>query len=832
MALSRWKTVAGLLLLVGAIGLGSGLSMGRPSAVPQQSSQSFLPKNQATNPSDGGILAGSQRADQVRRGITIEGTVVDEQGKPIDGADVLFHARPPFGSNYQSAEARTKTDAAGRFRLMIPSLKGVTTNFAKVWAYRSGSATASVRWYQPPPLVLRKPEPKTIKIEGPDGRPVAGARISPRVIWFATDELTIVPDSLAVPRTITTGSDGKATFNDLAAGDSLVAVRVTADSIGTQDLQLIERPFGNGQPATITIRLKPTSRLVGRIRTRTGQPVADQTVEVWYKGGSALEANPVGFKNGPLRTAADGSFQTPDNLLVGSSYRVVVRAPAMEPILSDWITIGDKPRVLFPMIQRPLRTISGRVVDRQGKPLHGFEVFQAGDGPERTSTNTDVDGRFALGGFMNQGPVFLFARGNGFRFFGRLIKPDERAITVELTRTSERPTHPMPTLADPIPLEESRALAQRLLKPYWEAFEKKNDSDKSLALRTLVMVDPVSVLGKLHEMEFPNKGAKSMIQYQAARTLAQIDPVKAAALAESIEGPAFRALALWAVIDALPERERDRKLALLDAATVLAKTTTNPISKAPLDPILRFYQMGEVAERWYALGEKEKAKKLFAEGLRLSNQTPRKADFQELRRGRFAARLARVDLPSALAIAKQFPATGRESTGWVLRNIAFSLAAENPAEAERVLRQTPQENVRDWFPPAIAWKMATVDPARAQRLTDESQRYFDHPQAYLFLALGLKSRDQAAAVQAFQTAMQGIDRLMKERAGYLQIPVTPRRFVADGRANRPGPGAGVFLARRRHTTIDWQPTCRSRVCRQPAGDASVLVRSRRGRGLV
>ena len=61
------------------------------------------------------------------------------------------------------------------------------------------------------------------------------------------------------------------------------------------------------------------------------------------------------------------------------------------------------------MIQRPLRTISGRVVDRQGKPVAGIEVFQSGDGPERTSTKTDADGRFTLGGFR-QGPVFLFAR--------------------------------------------------------------------------------------------------------------------------------------------------------------------------------------------------------------------------------------------------------------------------------------------------------------------------------------------------------------------------------------------------------------------------------------
>ena len=130
------------------------------------------------------------------------------------------------------------------------------------------------------------------------------------------------------------------------------------------------------------------------------------------------------------------------------------------------------------MIQRPLRTIGGRVVDRQGKPVVGVEVFQSGDGPERTATRTDADGRFSLGGF-SQGPVFLFARGEGFRFFGRMIKPGEGEISVELTRTSERPTHPMPMLADPIPLEESRALSRRLLEPYWQAFEKKNDSEKS-----------------------------------------------------------------------------------------------------------------------------------------------------------------------------------------------------------------------------------------------------------------------------------------------------------------------------------------------------------------
>ncbi len=101
-----------------------------------------------------------------------------------------------------------------------------------------------------------------------------------------------------------------------------------------------------------------------------------------------------------------------------------------------------------------------------------------------------------------------------------------------------------------------------------------------------------------------------------------------------------------------------------------------------------------------------------------------------------------------------------------LWNIAFRLAADNPAEAERVMNMAPEQPGKSWFPPAIAWKMAQNDPARARRLVDESQRDRDEPQDYLSLALGLKTCDPAAADEAFRKAMEGIDRLMKEGAEY------------------------------------------------------------------
>jgi hypothetical protein len=679
------------------------------------------------------------------QGGTIEGKVFDDQGKPVDGAQIVFFAPPPREGGVDPVEVRTTSNAAGLFRLTSPPLGRFAMNGVHVWAYRPGSAVTAAPSYLPPlDLVLQKPAPRFIKVEGSDGRPVVGAIVSPRVVSVAGgNEIAEIPDSLATALAVTTGADGNAPLAYLQNQDQLVAVRVTADAIGSQDFPLMEVPRREQQGATITIRLGTTSHLTGRVRTRAGEPVPGQTVEVWFQGGTWLPANPVIFRIGSLHTAADGSFQTPDNLMVGSPYRVVIHSPGMEPILSEWITIGEKPRVLLPMIQRPLRSINGRVVDRQGMPVAGIEIFQSGDGPERTATKTDGDGRFTLGGFR-QGSVFLFARGEEFRFFGQMIKLGVRDITVEVTRVSEHPRDEMRILPEVISWDESRALARRLIEPYWQAIvAQKNPAVADRAFRYLAAADPVGVLQKLDAAEFANSGRKPIIQAQVARALARTNPKQAQEVAEAIATPANRASALLSIVDALPPEERDRKLAVLNRATVHARDAKGA------------YEIANVAERWYELGEKAKAKAMFAESVLLPKDTP-------LRRGFFAARLARVDLAAALAIAREFPANGRPSASSVLRNIALHLATDNPAEAERVMRLVPQEKGHYWLPPAIAWKMAAVDPGRAWKLVDESQRYYDHPQAYLFLAVGLKPRDPAGADRAFQTALRGIDRLMKD----------------------------------------------------------------------
>ncbi|HZW33300.1 MAG TPA: hypothetical protein VFF52_21460 [Isosphaeraceae bacterium] len=194
-------------------------------------------------------------------------------GQPVADAQVVFSA--PF--SISPVVMATRTDAQGRFHLTYSRLGQVLIYGVHVWAYRPGSALAAA-WIRrlPPTLVLRKPAPRHVKLEGPDGNPIAGARIAPRVLSVAGDSGEAwTPEPLLEPLTVTTGPDGRAAIACLGPRDQLVAVRVSADSIGTQNLKLAAGAGRGTEDLPITIRLGKTSRLAGRVVDQAGQPVAD-----------------------------------------------------------------------------------------------------------------------------------------------------------------------------------------------------------------------------------------------------------------------------------------------------------------------------------------------------------------------------------------------------------------------------------------------------------------------------------------------------------------------------------------------------------------------------
>ncbi len=138
-------------------------------------------------------------------------------------------------------------------------------------------------------------------------------------------------------------------------------------------------------------------------------------------------------------------------------------------------------------------------------------------------------------------------------------------------------------------------------------------------------------------------------------------------------------------------------------------------AKAARDADDRLRHLGDAAERLYKLGEVDKARVLFAEGLRLANQMTDKKVYV---RAAFAAQLSLVDSPAALAIAKELKGARFGGAMIVVYGIRHLLEPD-PAECVRFWKA--MRSVSEGSPGAMCWELAKVDSARARQLNRAAQ---------------------------------------------------------------------------------------------------------------
>ena len=82
-------------------------------------------------------------------------------------------------------------------------------------------------------------------------------RVQPRLVFFSGGTGGAeVPERVAGPLAATTGQDGTATIAYLRVRDRLVAWRVTADSIGEQDLPVTEETAKGAGGSIFVIKLE------------------------------------------------------------------------------------------------------------------------------------------------------------------------------------------------------------------------------------------------------------------------------------------------------------------------------------------------------------------------------------------------------------------------------------------------------------------------------------------------------------------------------------------------------------------------------------------------
>lgn len=727
--------------------------------------------------------------------IVLSGVVVDAAGKPLADVDVVLAARsPPDGSIPTLAHAMT--DERGAFRLEVARQRVQNVGrFPFVWAYSPGRSVAVQQTVltekgaiPPVRLTLAEPLPRTVTILGPDDRPLAGVRLAPVLFHTPDDRGSFqAPDDRLERLTIASGADGMVTLPYFPATFDLVTMQVTAPGIAPHHLGFPDRRARD----RLTLKLGQPARLAGSVTNDSGQPASKVAIEVWVSNTydlpwgagesrrAALPPHLIHFDSGPVRTRADGSFLTPPRLLTGSSYRIIIRAEGSPLVTSDWLTATTDLRTIPPLRLQQHRKLLGLVQDRQGKPVAGARVFLPSGEP---STTTDAQGRYLLEGVLPD-KTYLLVKAEGFRFQGWPGIPAREAQERKLilVRTSEPPDRTMAPQPPPISVEESRALARRVLEPPLQAALAKGDLRSRFAcLRLASRIDPGRVLDLLELHPFAEPDADAAIRTLVAMELLTADPKEAESIVNAIAIPEHRAWAYVQLAEALPHQERARKRGFLELATVQVHAVA---ARANADDRRgRLSKLKSVAEGWLNLGEVDKARPLIHEGLELIAALPEPERFHT----DFLATAARIEPDRALSLIQGLRSAARRRSCYCA--VAESLAIEHPAEAERVFQLIDDETrtsgeSRPQIALRLCRRLAKTDPERARRIIAELEMPQDQACGWALLALGLAERDKSAARSALSESIQVIDRLI-ESPGAMKPAIAPlsQMMVAENPA--------------------------------------------------
>lgn len=372
-------------LTIGCL-LGSALASAAPPATPASPAAKATPAPRATPAPDP----------------VLEGIVVGPDGKPVAQAVVSARniQRVPFPFANTTAAITGRTDAAGRFRLV---LRDRGAHGLRVEA--QGFAPSSLERVLPS-AGLRIALGKGAVIEGtvrdgPTGIAVAGAIVEARDDR-GRDPGLLSEAGTAAPRA-TTDAQGKYKLQGLASGLHVVTARARGFGLAER------RSVPAGGRADLT--LYPSGALAGTVRSADGRPVA----------GASVAAEGVMRFGPPIArvetTNKEGRFEFV--ALEPGSYRLVARH---KDFASGWaqVIVERQADAEVALTLDPPLTVVGRLVDGSDRPTRGRVVVAEAAGssvpPSLAATllaEAGADGRFRISGLPG-GSAVLTATAPGF----------------------------------------------------------------------------------------------------------------------------------------------------------------------------------------------------------------------------------------------------------------------------------------------------------------------------------------------------------------------------------------------------------------------------------
>lgn len=706
---------------------------------------------------------------KLERAVRVEGVVRDrDSGAPLSGAVVL-----PY---YWLPRSLTRSDAQGRYGGFLlpgqvsPWVRRVPRGYyIPPGARNSQSVPGGVPHVELKPLLLAKGVTLGGRVVDAAGKPVAAAEVEAH--WEDAS-----------------GEDGAAhAYSDRNGAYTLdgvepqMQVKLTAWSIHGATAEAVSVPSETKGAIELVISPANGSRLEGRVVDVMGRPIAGAAVQIRGQRRGA-HGNPridryICFDGRQrLLTDEQGRFRTPAALDGGLEYSVEITAPGMLP---ETAASSRKTANLGDLVLREvpsLRAIDGKIVDRRGKPLAGLRVFQAGDGPRRTETTTDADGRFRLNG-VYAGSVFLLVHGKGYPLQGFLCD-GERPAEFLARSEDESAARQFKTLAEPLSLPQRRETSLRLIEPMLPALKQGEvEAEKVWVLVTLAVLD------RDHAVDFANLpifkqlglNLADELSYYSALAMIAEDEAEALAVGESIATAHHRGRLYLAVCDRLPDAERGRKAELLATALLHARAETDMGERVNL--------MGQIAERWLDLGERERGTALLREGQALAEGLPAPSEAAEIAhdsaahmRAYFAGSLARIDGPAAVKLSTGFP--NSQFANRYRIGVALGLAAHDVQAVERLLDEGDASTGLYWNALRVLHRMAGIDLERAARLARKCDSDNERGYALGIVAHGGSPRDAARAAELLHEAYVLLEQASADGVGASETSAHPAVLAA------------------------------------------------------
>lgn len=336
-----------------------------------------------------GVDLGDQ---ELHRAVSVQGRVVDPEGRPVPGAEVMATR------NAEILHFKGDLTAGEDGRFVVEGLDPRGEIYLRARA---------AGWIPGPPVKVTLPPEGEVEVPVREGRTLTGRVVDAEsgeglegldVELFARRKVAVAGMGSAMSvmpaGKTTSGQGGTFRVEDLEPG----TVVLNVSGGGYQPAELQVSVPEDRDPEPVTVRLKPGETLRGRVLGPDGGPVAGATVEA-----TGAESRQM------AQTAADGTFVL-EGLAPGELRLVATASGGLRGEAAARAGSGEE---VVLRLERPGRIV-GRVLDPEGSPVAGASVMQFGpDDFSRGPLKTGADGGFSVEE-AEPGTWRLSARAEGF----------------------------------------------------------------------------------------------------------------------------------------------------------------------------------------------------------------------------------------------------------------------------------------------------------------------------------------------------------------------------------------------------------------------------------